>query len=242
MAPTLLIDIGANIGVYAVHLAGVASLRRILAFEPAPESFRSSARNVALQERPPLQALNEALSDREGSARFAVFGAARRQQRHRRHRRLARRRRTTTIEVPTARLDDRVEAAGETFVAKIDVEGHELQVLAGAERLLAGNTGLLQIEAFRTVPELDARLAGLGYARIFRMKHDYYYTNLADDGLRRARSPTSSSRRSPPASRTYAGAPPPPGRDPRRPRAAREAALRRGPGHRRGVRPPAPRG
>ena len=183
--PTLLLDIGANIGVYAVHLAGIASLTRILAFEPAPASFQELARNVALQDDRRMTALNEALSDREGSAPFAIFGAL---AGNNAIRETASPRGVPdeTIEVPTARLDDRVEATAETFVAKIDVEGHELKVLAGAERLLAGNSGLLQIEAYRTVPELDARLAGLGYLRIFRMKHDYYYTNLADDGLRRA--------------------------------------------------------
>ena len=142
VAPTLLIDIGANIGVYAVHLAGVASLRRILAFEPAPESFGCCERNLALQEdRPARRRLQRGAVGPGGQRPLRHLRRARRQQRHRRHRRPGGDRRTTTIEVPTARLDDRVAAAGETFLAKIDVEGHELQVLAGADRLLRAMRG-----------------------------------------------------------------------------------------------------
>jgi FkbM family methyltransferase len=183
--PTLLLDIGANIGVYAVYLGGIASLRRILAFEPAPDTFQMLKRNLALQGDTRMVARNEALSDRAGSAQFAVFGA------------LAGNNALsdtaasgnvpeTTIKVSTARLDDRLEAAGEMYVAKIDVEGHELQVLNGATRFLQANTGVLQIEAFRTVPDLDALLAELGYTRLFRMKHDYYYSNIPETDRRTA--------------------------------------------------------
>jgi FkbM family methyltransferase len=185
VAPTLMLDIGANVGVYAVHLAGVASLGRIFAFEPAPDTFRLLERNVALQGDARMTALNEALSDRAGRARFAVFGALAGNNAIR-DTAVSARTPESTIEVPTARLDDRVTASGETFLAKIDVEGHELKVLAGAGRLLAGNSGVLQIEAFRPVAELDAALGAAGYARIFRMKDDYYYTNIADPDRRRA--------------------------------------------------------
>jgi FkbM family methyltransferase len=185
LQPTLLLDIGANVGVYAVHLAGVASLTRILAFEPAPDTFGQLQRNLALQEDARLQAVNEALSDRAGRARFAVFGALAGNNAIR-DTAVSVRTPETTIEVPTARLDDRVAVAGETFLAKIDVEGHELKVLAGAPRLLADNRGVLQIESFRPVAELDAALAAAGYARIFRMKDDYYYTNLAEPERRSA--------------------------------------------------------
>ena len=183
LSPTLLLDVGANIGVYAIFLSEIASLRRIFAFEPAPDTFRLLERNVDLQRSTRFFCRNAALSDAAGTARFAIFGA------------LAGNNAITaaprvqsndTIEVTTARLDDEVEAEGETFMSKIDVEGHEIKVLAGATDLLSRNTGVLQIEAFNQIGALDALLRDLGYARIFRMKHDYYYTNLADTALREA--------------------------------------------------------
>ena len=186
--------------------------------------------------------MNEALSDRAGTARFAVFGPLAG------NNAIA----DTAASGGDAGDDDRgADGAARRpgrrrrarpIVAKIDVEGHELQVLAGATGFLRANVGVLQIEAFRTVPELDALLAGLGYARIFRMKNDYYYSNLAEPAQRAAIQDILFEEVATALMRPQGRAPPPPHRDPRQPRARRAAALRRRPGHRREMRPPAPRG
>jgi FkbM family methyltransferase len=181
--PTLLLDIGANIGVYAVHLAGIASLKRIIAFEPAPETFRLLERNVALQHDRRLEAVNLALSDQTGRAAFGVFDALAGNNAIR-DTAIGGAEPKATINVPTAPLDECVAADGETFLAKIDVEGHEVRVIAGATRFLRANTGVLQVEAFQTVSELEVLLGDLGYNRLFRMKDDYYYSNLPDPEYR----------------------------------------------------------
>jgi FkbM family methyltransferase len=180
LQPTLLLDIGANIGVYAVFCAAVPSFRRIMAFEPAPETFALLERNVSLQQDKRISCHNEALSDRAGIARFAIFGAMAGNNAIEETSATPSTAPAETIEVSTVRLDDRLAVRGETFMAKIDVEGHELQVIDGATTFLAQNTGILQIEAFDRIGDLDARLGAIGYARIFRMKSDYYYANISD--------------------------------------------------------------
>ena len=73
------------------------------------------------------------------------------------------------------------------------------------------------------MPELDALLAGLGYARLFRMKNDYYYSNLADARAAGARSRTILFEEVATAlMRPQGRAPPPPHRDPRQPRLAEQ--------------------
>lgn len=68
----------------------------------------------------------------------------------------------TTIQVPTVRLDD-VEARRPVDLLKLDVEGHEEQALAGAERLLAEDRPVVVFEAFDGASPVFEQLAGHGY-------------------------------------------------------------------------------
>jgi FkbM family methyltransferase len=131
------VDVGANNGVYAYHLSRFA--REVLAFEPNPrfhDKLKGLPRNVRLE---PV-----ALSAASGSADLSIprqgdteaggwatlepsaYEVAR------------------TLPVTTRALDD----YGLTDVGfiKIDVEGHELTVLAGAERTVRDNRPVLLIE------------------------------------------------------------------------------------------------
>lgn len=177
-------DIGANIGVYSVYLSSVPSISAIHSFEPSPESFAVLNENIGLQQNPGLYHTHQlALSSSAGHARFAMFGAmagnnaimASMQQS---------KTPSEVVEVEAARLDSLFDSSNETFAAKIDVEGHELDVLSGAEAYLKSNTGILQIESFSTKALLIREaMSDLGYQQIFRMKEDYYFTNIADANL-----------------------------------------------------------
>ena len=79
-------------------------------------------------------------------------------------------------------LDDLVDVAGRPLAIKIDVEGHELGVLEGARRLLAGSRAVVQVEAVGTNRNpVTALLEGLGYRRLFAAGNDLYFSN--DDAL-----------------------------------------------------------
>lgn len=186
ITPSIFLDIGANIGVYSIFLASIESIERIFVFEPAPDAYRLLQQNIALQDSTRFHPRNVALSDSAGMARFSIFGDLAGNNAIEATSVSAVRGSKETIEVPTARLDDEVTANGKTFMCKIDVEGHELPVLTGASEFLGNNTGVLQIESFANARELDALLGGYQYVRIFRVKHDYYYTNIADSTLQGA--------------------------------------------------------
>jgi FkbM family methyltransferase len=184
MGATRLLDVGANIGVYAVHLSRLPALARIHCFEPSPPTFEELERNLALQQDPSrFETHRLALSDRTGRAAFAVYGAMAGHNAIAETRVIRQTPRGTT-EVDCAPLDGLLDARGETFAAKIDVEGHELAVLAGARGYLAGNRGLVQVESFEArAPELRAAMADLGYAPLGRMKDDHFFANLEDAAL-----------------------------------------------------------
>lgn len=132
-------DIGANVGAYSLIAAkATANGARIFAFEPSVASFHDLVRNVLLngcaESVVPLPfALwsdDQALSMEQTSP---LPGAAR----HRIRRQLTPGKPSATT-VLGVRLDDLVERFGlpTPTHAKIDTDGYELDVLAGAERTL----------------------------------------------------------------------------------------------------------
>lgn len=163
------LDIGADVGEFAIAMA--TSSRSVVAFEPRSAQAGALAtmfaavgaailvETVALSDRAGVTAMRvlesapgrstidpgNALEDTEGS-------------------------RIGVIEVPMRRLDDlQLDDVG--FI-KIDVEGHELAVLHGAEDTLRRNRPTLLVEAEErhhrdAVAVVTEFLTGLGYAGYF---------------------------------------------------------------------------
>ena len=144
------VDVGANKGVYAYWLQKYS--RQVFAYEPNPANFRylsCATGNVTV--------FNCALSDKNGSARFRIervpgykpgkskkgedfwfddLGGSLNLEKAGSD--------YAEITVETRRLDDeKLENIG--FI-KIDVEGHEFEVLNGARETLRENRPVLQIE------------------------------------------------------------------------------------------------
>jgi FkbM family methyltransferase len=146
----LVLDIGANTGQYATRLRDAGYAERIVSFEPASAAFRllsETARGDRLWTTKHL-----ALGARSGDARLNVsesllassflnIGP--------RHVALLPSSRTVSSElVPMGTIDevwDDVVSEGDRVYLKMDVQGFELQVLAGASRSLA-DVALLEAE------------------------------------------------------------------------------------------------
>ena len=151
------LDIGANIGVFAANIASLQVLfpnLKICAFEPNPDT---AARLRANAERLGVEIFDIALSDRNGMLEF-VDGAVSNV--------------FSTVENASSysitgerrlcecrRLED-LAIQGHSLVMKIDVEGHEWEVLQGAIGLFEANrVRALYLDDFkdaRIVPFLDA--------------------------------------------------------------------------------------
>jgi FkbM family methyltransferase len=157
----LCLDVGANRGVYTYRLAQLC--HRVIAFEPQPDCIEV----ISAWSPPHVEVQQVALSDRNGVLPFYVPIE---------HGRLVTTRASVNrpeglyreIEVPIRRLDD-YGFADVRFI-KIDVEGHELAVLRGAERTLTTCLPNLLVEvdyrnhepsAWQTLLNL---LRGYGYA------------------------------------------------------------------------------
>ncbi len=127
----LFVDVGANIGVYTVLASGVAHARTI-AFEANPTTFETLQKNLELNAlQPKAQAVNTALAraegtleitDELGTENFIARGGTGR--------------RTRSVRAST--LDQALSDQVPTLI-KVDVEGFETEVFAGASRTLAAN-------------------------------------------------------------------------------------------------------
>jgi FkbM family methyltransferase len=144
----LAIDVGANVGNYSVLLATLRGQDSVVSFEPLPELQR---RLRALLPR--VRVVGEALSSREGVALLRIPIVERRRVPGR-----------ATIEpvplevgqvgteevrVRVSTLDNfvRREKLGRVGFVKIDVEGHEREVLHGSKHVLERDHPILLVEA-----------------------------------------------------------------------------------------------
>jgi FkbM family methyltransferase len=157
-------DVGANAGFFtliAAHFVGPAG--KVVAFDPAPENCESVREQVELNGYAPFcTAVQKAVGGRAGRATFSFaasgspmghLGGAERGER--------------SVEVEVTTLDDAVAAYGAPTFIKLDVEGAEGDVMAGAGRLLAsaGARPRWLIELHNPQCEADVKrdLAAAGY-------------------------------------------------------------------------------
>jgi 31-O-methyltransferase len=70
-AGAVVFDVGANIGLFGMHLAGVAPGIQVHAFEPVPDLFEAAQRNLA-EHAPTARVWNVGLADREDEAVFEL--------------------------------------------------------------------------------------------------------------------------------------------------------------------------
>jgi FkbM family methyltransferase len=153
------VDVGANIG----HMTSIMAMRagpsgQVMVFEPHPVLFSELQYNISTWEKnphaAPILASKMALSDHPGSAQLMVpadfegnhgvcslesNGEANPEAKH--------------IEVEVTTLSAMVDKGKQIGFLKIDVEGHELQVLLGAQdQLASGSIRDILFEEFRALP------------------------------------------------------------------------------------------
>ena len=174
------VDVGANVGAYSILMSSLDCITSVHAFEPSPRTSEELAVNVALNEQAHKVTLhNTALSDTESNARFGIVGdysGANSVVDTSIH---ARDKFATEVTICCTPLDSVLAFRDRTISLKIDVEGHERAVLAGARDLLTGNRGILQIESYDSwASELVEVLESYGYRLIFHVGPDHYCTNI----------------------------------------------------------------
>jgi len=175
------VDVGANCGIYTLLMAQQASMEQVYAIEPCEPYFSMLCEAILLQ---------------GVDLRCTLFRLAASDIRARKRMRVMREElpcmnhlvdtqpwsnaelEPHTAEMTTADtvpLDALLALEGRKIALKIDVEGHEAAVVAGATSLLTNNDCFLQVECFDD--EAEERLRAMGYVRIFQVDKDRYFVN-----------------------------------------------------------------
>lgn len=134
------IDVGANIGLSTIMLARLT--HHVVAYEPSPPNVAFLRRNLALNGITNVEIRVAAVSNKPGVLRFHVaqFGAGS----HVVTSDYIGSATVPTVDVSAVTLDD--EAHPSIAFIKIDAEGHEPDVLAGARRMLGRDRPLIYTE------------------------------------------------------------------------------------------------
>lgn len=167
--PDLFLDIGANGGLYSCVLLRRKVVPRALLFEPDRRNFAHLQANVLINDLASIADCREAAVGAEpgrlrlvpggesntGTSKISADGTPR------------------GYDVAAVRVDDVVDLSGRCIAVKMDIEGFELQALAGMRRTLRENRGIVQIETTTTRAEVVA----------FMAEHDFrqaanFYTDL----------------------------------------------------------------
>jgi FkbM family methyltransferase len=171
------VDVGANVGFWSIPAALQAgSEGRVVAFEPNPWAVARLRRNTALnagRALAPVELRDVAVGEEPRELELFSYDLEAGASQATLQRGAVEAERPERVTVSVERLDDAIDARID--VLKIDVEGHEAAVLAGASRLFAEAPprlvvlevqGALLAHAGASAEGLVAHLESLGYAAV----------------------------------------------------------------------------
>ena len=130
------VDIGANLGVYAVAMAlGVGPSGRVWAYEPAPDTAARLERNLALNGCGQATVVRAAVSEKPGSLSFAVGDRPELNK-------VA----EGGLTVEATSIDASAAGWGDVAFLKLDVEGHEKETVLGGQAFFREASPLVMLE------------------------------------------------------------------------------------------------
>jgi FkbM family methyltransferase len=162
------VDVGANVGMHTLVMAHYAAHGRVYSYEPSPAIFARLSHNLAINQARNVEPRMLAVSSRPGHVGYVDasskpnIGTSRVDA-------------DADTTVPAVTLDDELAAAPAVNLIKIDVEGHELEVLRGARTVLATQRPAVVLEFNGTSYSLPDLCSCFPYPiRILRIPDTYY--------------------------------------------------------------------
>ena len=178
------IDIGANCGYYSIYIAKNISNITIQAFEPNEDAFLKFKKTLEINPdlKNKININNFGLSDKTGKLKmqsmikhgYSQTGGSS----------VVENNSYENFDVYYAdfKIGDKIINKNQNTIAiKIDVEGHEINVLNGLKNTLENNKIIIQIEIFEiNFQKVNNFLTSLGYKIIFEIKErsNYFYSKI----------------------------------------------------------------
>jgi FkbM family methyltransferase len=166
---SIVVDAGANVGFYCMRQASRCPQGMVYSFEPSPAVFARLQHNVESNVFRNIRIFQIALGKARGAVGLDVDSSSI----------LTKVSQNGSVSVECDMLDNKVAEAGirHIDILKVDVEGYEPEVLAGAEIALS-ITDRVVVEFHYTSKELDtitSMLAPHGFARAAVIRNEAYF-------------------------------------------------------------------
>ena len=178
------LDVGANCGYYSLKIAQKISNINIFSFEPNPEAYhkfsKSLLKNFEFSDNIKLE--NFGLSNENKKLKMQSmikFGYAQTGGSAVNEKTISEKHHEFLANFKIG--DEYLNLSNKNLAIKIDVEGHELNVLYGLKKTLDSNKCILQIEIFNNnFKEVDNFLSYLGYNifNVIQKRSNYFYSNF----------------------------------------------------------------
>ncbi len=162
------IDVGANLGFYTLLFSSISPKGKIYAFEPSNENYQKLVENINLNNCNNVFINKLALSDYSGSSNLFLTkdinegGYYLLKQNNSQNQFLEK------IEVKKG--DEIIDKNIFYDFVKIDVEGHEIQVLNGMRKILENNVKYLIIETYNQFEAINSYLKKFNFDLVFNTK------------------------------------------------------------------------
>ena len=184
---SIVIDAGANVGVYSVSIAKSRPDVEFHAFEPHPIVSKRLARNVNLNRLQNVKCHQLGLSEKSAKLTFNAVAAGQENLGLSSVLPVASSVKTERLEIEVSPLDELFPVDGKPVsVIKIDVQGHELSVLLGGRALIGCHRPaiIFEHEDSNFGKQEDADLAKNGLAEFFNdLDYEVYYISLYDPSI-----------------------------------------------------------
>lgn len=147
---SIIVDVGACYGEYALVCANMAKKGLIVAIEPNPYHFELLKKGVKSNNFTNIILVNKALSDKEGKMKFYIGNKHSEGSSLFKSNAIQYNGKYETIETDVTTLDKLLYSLGihKIDILKLDTEGTELKILKGAKKILQNSTNLKMLTEF----------------------------------------------------------------------------------------------
>lgn len=171
-AGNLVVDVGANVGVHSLALASlVGSSGKVFAYEPSQKIIGRLRENLQLNHIDHVTIRMTALGEQDGEIPFNDASTEFNQG-------MAQYDPTSSLKVPVTSLDEDLKNRDrKVTLMKVDVEGMELQVIRGAQKVLAEDQPAIVIEYNYAPWTLSDLVQAIPFSvRLYRIPNTYHET------------------------------------------------------------------